>query len=293
MGQLENMRIFAAIVESGNISRASEHLGLAKSAVSKRLFELEEQLGVTLINRTTRKSSLTEAGHIYFERCRQLLEEVDELDGLVVSEQTRLKGVLKIAVPLSFGISHLLPALEQFMNDHEELKLNIDFADRSVDIVEEGFDLAIRIAHLSDSTLHARKITQINHVICASPEYLKKYGTPHTPDDLKHHRLLKYSRSSLSGIEMFDRDGKKITVPIESRCIANNGEALKVMAISGIGITYLPKFILAQSIDYGLLVPIMSDFELPAMNAYAVYPQSHHLPRRTRLFIDYICDYFE
>ena len=188
MGQLENMTAFVRIVEAGSISRASEQLGTVKSAVSRRLVELEQELGVQLIQRTTRTSSLTEAGRNYYQRAVQILADVSELNNSSSNKTLELEGQLRIAVPTSFGLLHLAPAINEFAELHPKLIIHLDFSDRKVDLVEEGFDLAIRIAALKDSSLIARRLAPVKIVMCASPDYLKRFGAPKTPGDLKHHR---------------------------------------------------------------------------------------------------------
>ncbi|MEC4723988.1 LysR family transcriptional regulator [Shewanella sp. D64] len=292
MGQLENMQIFIKVVETGGITKAAEQLNLAKSAVSKRLGEIEKQLRVKLINRTTRKSSLTEAGNAYYQKCKLILEEVDDLNCLLSSVQQSLNGTLRLTVPLSFGVMHLVNAFELFANQHPQLQMDIDFSDRNVSLVEEGFDLAIRIGHLTDSSMHARAIAPISHLICASPEYLAKHGTPETPEQLKSHKLLRYSRLPLAGIELTDKDKQKITVPMESHCIANNGDFLKAMTVSGHGVTFLPRFIVWQELANGTLKTIMPDYKISPMKAYAIYPQNRYLPKKVRMLIDFLSQHF-
>jgi DNA-binding transcriptional LysR family regulator len=292
MGQLENMQIFIKVVETGGITKAAEQLNLAKSAVSKRLSEIEQQLRVKLINRTTRKSSLTEAGNTYYQKCKLILEEVEELNCKVSSVQQSLKGTLRLTVPLSFGVMHLVNAFEQFAKQHPELQMDIDFSDRNVDLIEEGFDLAIRIGHLTDSNMHARAIAPISHLICASPDYLVEHGTPETPEQLKSHKLLRYSRLPLAGIELIDIHDKKFTVPMESHCIANNGDFLKAMTVSGHGMTFLPRFIVWQELANGTLKTVMPNYRIPQMKAYAVYPQNRYLPKKIRMLIDFLSQHF-
>ncbi|WP_295893494.1 LysR family transcriptional regulator [uncultured Vibrio sp.] len=292
MGQLESIQIFIKVVETGSITKASEQLGLAKSAISKRLSELEQQLGVKLINRTTRKSSITEAGQIYFQKSKLISEELEELNCEIASVQTHLVGTLKIAVPLSFGIDHLVPALDEFSQKHSELKLDIDFSDRRVDLVQDGFDLAFRIGQLADSTLKAKAITPVSHVLCASPEYLSEYGTPETPEDLKKHKFLRYSQMALSGLQLVGENQQKFMAQIDVVHSANNGEFLKAMALSGHGFTHLPKFIIWKELQNGTLKQILTAYTPAPQNAYIVYPETRYLPQKSRALIDFLTDYF-
>ncbi|MFT5395149.1 MAG: DNA-binding transcriptional LysR family regulator [Gammaproteobacteria bacterium] len=292
MGQLEDMSVFVRVVDAGGISRAAEQLGLAKSAVSRRLAELETRLNVKLLNRTTRKSSLTEAGQSYYERAIKIIDDVVELNTLATNSNTALSGTINLAVPLSFGLSHLSKAIDLFIKQNPELIININFSDRQVDLIEEGLDLAFRIGDLKDSSLIARKISPIKIILCASPEYLKQYGTPNIPSDLKNHQLLHYNVSGKSQWKLEDNQGTQHIVNVSSNLIANNGDFLKDMAIAGHGIVASPTFISWQAIAIGDLVPVLSDYKLPQANAYAVYPQTRYLSHRTRELIDFLTDYF-
>lgn len=196
MGQLEDMDVFVRIVDAGGISRAADQLGVAKSAISRRLVELERRLGAQLLLRTTRQSSLTEAGQSYYRRALQILADVSELDAETSSQQVALRGGLKIAVPLSFGLEHLAPAVMEFAGMHPEVIIRLDLSDRQVDLVAESFDLAIRIAALKDSTLIARRLAPIRMVLCASPDYLERQGHPQRPQDLKSHHGLHYGHAT-------------------------------------------------------------------------------------------------
>lgn len=293
MGQLENVRIFLKVVEAGSITQTSEQLGLAKSAISRRLSELEQQLGVTLINRTTRTSSVTEAGRMYYQKSKLILDEFEELNGEIAAVSTNLTGTLRLSLPLSFGVEHLGPLLEKFTGQHSEIMLDIDFSDRKVDIVEEGYDLAVRIGELADSTLRAKAITPIRHILCASPDYLEKYGTPRTPAKLKAHRFLSYNQLPLSGLPLIGPDNKLINVPVSTHHSANTGEFLKNMAVAGHGITYLPLFIVWRELAKGSLTQLLSDYSHPELKAYVIYPATRYLPQKSRVFIDFLTSSFE
>ncbi len=292
MGQLEDMQVFIRVVEAGGISRAAEQMGLAKSAVSRRLADLEARLGVRLLNRTTRTSSLTEAGHEFYQRGIKIIDDIAELNSLTNKANTTLAGSINLAVPLSFGLSHLAPAIDIFVKQHPELTINIDFSDRQKNLIEEGLDLAVRIADLKDSSLIARKISPIKTLVCASPDYLQKYGVPETANDLKHHQLLHYNLSNSSAWKLTDKQGKQHLIPVAAKIIANNGDFLKDMAIAGHGIIMLPTFISWQALGNGELVPILLDYKTPELNAYAVYPQTRYLSQRTRMLIDFLVQRF-
>lgn len=292
MGQLEDMQVFIRIVDAGSITQAASQLNLAKSAVSKRLSDLEDRLGSKLINRTTRTSSLTEAGKHYYQRVKLLTHEVASLNGDMACTNQVLAGTLKLAVPLSFGIAHLTPAIDLFMRQHPKLNIELDFSDTKVDIISGGYDLAFRIGSLPDSSLHARKITPINHVICASPGYLKQQGTPKHPKDLKQHKVLKYGNWPLTGMPLIDSAGQQHLVNVEAQLTVNNGDAMKQLALSGHGIAMLPTFIVWEALQRGGLVPILDRYSVPAMDAYAIYPSTQYLPHKVRSLIDFLIERF-
>jgi len=292
VGQLESIKIFITVVETGSITKAADRLGLAKSAVSKRLAELELLLAVKLINRTTRSSSLTEAGERYYQKSRLIVEEMEELNAEIAHSKGTLTGNLKIAVPLSFGLHHLTPALKEFCQRHPELKLDLEFSDKKINLVEDGIDLAIRIGELTDSSLKAKLITNIEHVLCASPDYLAQHGTPVAPEDIQHHQFLKYSQTPLSGITLTDADNHSHLAPITPHLVANNGDFLKDMATAGHGIVFLPRFIVWKELQSEALTPILTNYSLNKVGAYVVYPSTRFLPRKSRLFIDFLASYY-
>ena len=292
MSQFEEMRTFVRIVEAGSISQAAEQLGIAKSGVSRRLTDLEGRLGVRLINRTTRRSSLTEAGRSYYAGAVKLLADVAELDAATADAEASLSGRLRLAVPLSFGLAHLAPAIDEFLREHPGLDLDIDFSDRHVDLVERGVDLAIRIAQLKDSNLQARRLCPIRLLLCASPDYLEAHGRPEHPGDLQNHRVLRYAASGGSALRLPDGDGGEVLVQTEAPIIANNGDFLRDMARAGQGITLIPSFIAWQALALGDLVEIMPRHAPEPLNAWAVYPRNRYLSRRARLFIDFLAERF-
>lgn len=292
MSQFEEMRSFVRIVEAGSISRAAEQLGVAKSGVSRRLGDLEKRLGVKLLNRTTRRSSLTEAGQSYYSGAAKLLTDVAELNAATADTDASLEGTLRLAVPLSFGLRHLSPAIDEFLKTHPDLNVNIDFSDRLVDLVESGVDLAIRISRLGDSSLRARKICPIRMLLCASPAYIEKQGCPKQPEDLKQHRLLRYDMGSTTQVRLEDHQGKVYLAQTVSRVAANNGDFLCDMAMAGHGIIVTPSFIAWQALASGDLVEVMPGFAPPPLDAWAVYPQTRYLSRRARLFIDFLAERF-
>ena len=293
MNQFEDMQTFVRIVEAGSITKAAEQMDTVKSAVSRRLAELEKRLGVTLLTRTTRSQTLTDSGKSYYEQCLRIIDDLAEIESSIKNEHCALAGRIKVAAPFSFGLKHLAPALRQFNDKHPDIHLDVDFNDRKVDLIEEGFDLAIRIAKLSDSSLIARKITSVKPVLCASPAYLKKYGEPKLPEDLlKNHVRVRYNLTS-ENWNFINREGKEINVKLPSVISANNGDYLCDEAIAGRGILLSPDFICYEAVRAGQLKPILCDYikGLP-LNAYAVYPQTRHLSQRVRRLVDFLVDYY-
>ena len=292
MGQLEDMAMFVRVVEAGSITKAAEQLNIAKSAVSRRLKELETRLGSQLISRTTRQSNLTQAGEQYYQKVHHILSEVDALNEETSGTPTRIEGTLKMTAPLSFGLMHLNDVIDEYANQHPELKFELDFSDRHTDLIEEGFELAIRIRELQDSSYQAKRLALIRYALCASPAYLERMGTPKTFDDLTEHEFLQYGMSKSSTIELIDEQGKKHQVAVNGKIKANNGDFLREMAVKGHGIAFLPTFITYQALISGELVPILQQYQLPTLNAYAVYPKNRFLSQRCRYLIDFIAERF-
>lgn len=292
MGQLEDMAMFIRIADAGSITKAAEQLGIAKSAVSRRLKDLETRLGSQLISRTTRRSSLTEAGEQYYQRANSILNEVDALNEQIVGAPARIDGTLKLTLPLTFGLLHLSDVIDEFARRHPDLNFELDFSDRHVDLVEEGYELAIRISQLQDSSHQARRLALIRFVICASPDYLKKAGNPEKPEDLTQHEFLQYSLSNQRNIELTDVSGKKHRIEIKPKMKASNGEFLVDMAVRGHGIIYIPTFIAHRKLASGELIPLLKEYQLPTINAYAVYPGNRFLSQRCRHFIDFMAERF-
>ena len=292
MGQLEDMAMFVRIVDAGSITKAAEQLGIAKSAVSRRLKALEIRLDSQLLSRTTRKSNLTEAGEYYYQRANSILSKVDALNEQTSGSPTRVEGTLRMTAPLSFGLMHLNEIIHEYANQHPNLDFELDFSDRYIDLVEEGYELAIRIGELRDSSYQAKRLALIRFVLCASPGYLSKMGTPKTVADLANHKFLQYGLSKQSTLSLTDPQGKTHTVVTSSKIKATNGEFLVDMAVKSHGITYMPTFIAYQTLARGELVPLLTQYQFPTINAYAVYPKNRFLSQRCRYLIDFIAERF-
>jgi DNA-binding transcriptional LysR family regulator len=294
MDRFENMGAFIRIVEAGSISAAADRLGVAKSAVSRRLKELEEHLGVELFHRTTRRMNLTDTGRAFYHQSVRILEDVLEAEHATSQAHGTLKGSLKIALPSTFGLMHMGPAINEFLQAHPQVEFDLDFNDREVDLIQEGFDLAIRIANLPDSSLIARRLATIQTVICASPSYLEYMGTPRTPDELIEHHCLVYSLlRDFDYWHLTDNNGREIRTKIHPYLKASTGGFLKDAAVEGQGIILVPSFIAYKEIERGTLVPVLKDYKTPQVDAYAIYPQTRYLSQRVRAFVDFLVQRFE
>lgn len=293
MDRFEEMRTFVRVVEAGSLSAAAERLDIAKSAVSRRLADLESRLDVQLLNRTTRRLNLTDSGSLFYQRCQRILADLEESEQYVSSEHTNLRGTIRIAAPLTFGVRHLSPVLNEFLKLHPELNLDLDLNDRNINLVDEGFDMGIRIGKLEDSSMMARKLASAKTLLCASPEYLAQYGEPQTPEELKNHVGLSYSNVSENQLWQFTReDGKHYSVHVPFRMRANNGDVLVSAALDGLGVVATVSFICYRELEQGRLVQVLQDYKTEEVGVYAIYPSQRHLPGRVRLLIDYLAEQF-
>ncbi len=289
LDRLGDIEIFVTIVDTGSISRAAERLGMGKSAVSRRLSNLEERLGVQLLNRTTRRHDLTDEGRELYQSGRSVLTDVQGLEESISAGGEILKGRIRIAAPLFFGLEYIKPVAIKFMAAHRQVRIDIEFNTRHVDLVDEGFDLAVRVGELGDSSLVARKIAPVRQIVCASPDYWQVHGRPDTPQDLAGYTFLRYS-GSVDSTRWSDsgetkQEGK---VNLTGWVNSNNGDFLRDAAIAGLGFVILPSFIVRQAVERGALERVLADYDWADMNLYAVYPQTRHLSNRTRAFIDYL-----
>ena len=292
MNRLLEMEIFATVADTGSISGAAERLDMAKSAVSKRLADLETRLDVSLMTRTTRRLSLTDAGAEFYKRCTAILAEVAAAEAGVTEADTELSGPIRIAAPLSFGLQHLGPALVKFMQQHPDINVTMDFNDRQIDLVAEGVDLGIRIAKLGDSTLVARKLAPVRQLVCASPAYWAANGRPKKPADLKDHLALRYTLAAQRNWTYTAADGTRGSVTVPTRHAANNGAFLRDAAVAGLALVRLPAFIVHEQIVAGELEPVLLNYCWNDLHAWAVYPQTRRLPARVRALIDYLTEVF-
>ena len=289
MDRFADLEAFVTVVDLASFSAAAERLGVAKSAVSRRITQLEQRLGGRLLNRTTRRLSLTESGRAFHERAKRLLNDLDEAEQAVTTAHGALHGRLKVAAPLSFGLLHLQPIIMDFLAAHPDVEVELDLNDRQVDLVSEGFDLALRIGRLVDSTLIARRICSVRRITVASPDYLEAFGTPTHPEELSQHRGLRYANVPRQDAWTYlDARGRELRPRVNDRLCANNGELLAVAAERGLGITIQPTFIVYRAIEVGSLVPLLEDFQLAEQGMYLVYPPGRFLARRVRAFSDFV-----
>lgn len=293
MDKFANIEALVAVVEAGSFSKAAERLAIAKSVVSRRVRLLEQQLGVQLLQRTTRTLSLTGPGQQFYAHAVRILAELDEAEQAIVDASAALRGGIRVAAPLSFGLHHLTAALNAFLQDHPAIELDLDLNDREVNLVEEGFDIAVRIGTLRDSTLLARRLGTARFVTCASPDYLARHGVPQHPRELEGHTGLHYGNVPLKQAWQFSI-GARETVGVipDIRMRANNGDALAAAAVAGLGIVSSPTFIVSELIVAGKLQTILDDFHRPAVGIYAVYPPGRLMPHRVQAFADYLAARF-
>lgn len=287
MNPFEDMRIFSQVMESGSFTAAADKLGLSKQFVSRRLMALEERLGVRLLNRSTRRLDPTPLGQSYYESALRLLAEVEQVEQGIAGQTSEPRGTVRLSAPLSFAVAHLGELLPAFLQRYPQVSVEVDLSDRSVDLLAEGYDLALRIGVLEDSTLIARRLAAIERVYCASPEYLARNGTPSRPDELAAHECLPYGHGRQVQWR-FVEQGKARVVTVCGRMRANNGDLLREAAISGMGITYLPTFIVGEALAAGTLVSVLQDFAPEPLQLSAVYPQHRQSARPVQALIEFL-----
>lgn len=292
MDKFQEMRVFAAVVDAGSFVNAAESLGLSKQAVSRYVGDLESRLGVRLLRRTTRRLSLTDEGQVFYARCSELLGNIDDAEAEITSRTGEASGPLKVNVPLSFGLLHLAPLWPQFMRLHPKVTLDVTLVDRVVDLVEEGFDLAVRIARLPSSSLISRKLTSTRVILCASPQYLQQRGTPSHPSDLAHHDVISYSLLSTGESWEFTGPDGRVSVKVAPRMRTNSGDTCRAAALQHQGIILQPSFIVGADLVAGTLVEVLPAYHSIELDVYAVYPSRKFLAPKVRLLIDFLVEAF-
>lgn len=287
--QLEDVRIFVATVNAGSFTAAADQLQTSKQYVSRRMASLEETLGVRLLVRNTRKLTVTELGRDFYEHAQRILEAVSNAEEAVSEQHGVLHGSLRISAPLSFGMRHLSPMIIEFMRLHPRVQLNVDLSDRRSDLIGEGFDLALRIGPLADSTLIAARLGDLRMTACCSPAYAKEHGIPASPGELGNHTCLLYGKESTTGWE-FEVDGSRRVFEVKGMLVANNGELVRDAAVANSGIALLPYFIVGPAIENGELIPVLETFLPPSLQLSAVYPQHRQGSLAMRTFLSFLQD---
>ncbi|MGP5549128.1 LysR substrate-binding domain-containing protein [Psychrobacter namhaensis] len=292
MDRIDAMRAFVAVVTEGSFSNAANALRLSPQLVSKYVSKLEDQLNTRLLNRTTRKVSLTEAGSHYFGHAQQILLSIDDMESQLGGLQQNPKGVLRISAPVSFALKHMARLVTDFQRRYPLVKVDLQLSDRKVDIIEEGFDVALRIGQLKSSSLVAKPVAPIRVVLCASPQYLATHGTPTQLADLNHHRYLHYSYMNMEGREDLYQCLKTKYMQQGSEFRSNNGDVLVDAAIAEAGLVLQPTFIASAALSSGKLVVVLPEFEPEPLGLYVVYAHRKLLPHKVRCFIDFIEGYY-
>lgn len=292
MDRFSQMRVFAAVIEAGSFAGAAEALQMSRPAVSRHLAELEARLGVRLIQRTTRRLSLTPEGEVFHARVRDLLAGMDDAEAEITAQQAEPAGLLRVNAPVTFGILHLAPLWGQFRALHPQVRFDVTLSDRVVDLVDEGYDLAVRIARLPDSSLVSRQLATTRAVVCASPAYLRRRGRPKVPQDLRGHNLIAYTYWSGRDEWRFQGPDGPVSIKTEATMHTNNGDTCRAAALAGQGIVLQPTFLVGPDLASGKLVELMPAYKGPELGIYAVYPSRKHLLPKTRALVDFLAAAF-
>lgn len=294
MDKLDSMQAFTAVVNAGGFAAAARQMGLSRSQVNKLVINLEDSLGVQLLQRTTRKVTPTDTGLAFYERCRGILAEVAEAEAAVTQYQTEPKGTLRVNAPMSFGTQYLAPILPDFLAQYPELQVELALNDRFIDPIEEGFDITLRIAaRPTTSSLIVHELCPAPRVLCAAPSYLQRHGIPDHPDQLRQHSCLHYGY--LAPLNLWHLKGPEQThsIRVQGTVCSNNGEVLRQAALKGLGITLLPTFIVGADLESEALQVVLSTYESPAIAVHILYPVSKHLSTKVQLFKDFLQTQFD
>ncbi|HEU4852019.1 MAG TPA: LysR family transcriptional regulator [Telluria sp.] len=293
MDRFREMQAFTAVVDAGSFVRAAEMLDTSKAAVSRLVADLEERLGVRLLHRTTRKLSLTDDGQTFYHRCVELLATLGEAESDLSSRSAEPSGRLRISAPVTFGVLHLAPLWGEFLAARPRVTLDIELSDRMVDLVDDGFDLAIRITRAPHPNLIARLLAPAQLVLCAAPAYLERRGTPTHPSELAQHDVISYTYYATRDEWSFEGPDGPVTVRTRPRLHANNGDTCRAAALKGQGIILQPAFLVHEDLKSGALREILPDYRSPELGIYATYTSRRQLPLKLRQMIDFLVDAFE
>lgn len=294
MDRLRAFEVFVAVVGKGGFAKAAAALNTSPANVTRYVAELETYLGVRLLNRTSRRLSLTEAGQAVVDRGRAILDEVTELEALAGAATVRPRGRLRINVPLSFGITHLAPLWPEFMRLYPDVTLDISLIDRVVDLVEEGYDLGIRISRAGGQSHVARRLAVSRNIICAAPDYLERRGHPLVPADLARHDCIIYTPAVMAEEwRLTDGQGREHPVRVNGAMLTNNGDTARAAALAGMGIIWQPTFLIGEDLRAGRLLPLLPGYRLPDIDVLAIYPTRRHLSAKVRVMVDFLADAFK
>lgn len=292
MDRFLEMQTFGAVVDAGSFVKAAETLGLSKAAVSRYVDALEARLGVRLLHRTTRRLSLTEEGQLFFARSKELLAGVEEAEAEITSTTAAASGHLRINAPVTFGTRHLAPLWSKFLELHPRVQLDITLSDRIVDLVEEGYDVAVRIASLGNSSLISKRLTTTRLVLCATPDYLQAHGVPATPADLAGHAIISYSYFSTRDEWHFDGPTGPVAVRTDPIVHTNSGDTCRTLALAHQGIVLQPTFLVGDDLRAGTLVELMPEFKCGELGVFVVYPSRKHVAAKVRAVVDFLATAF-
>ncbi|MGJ8682476.1 LysR family transcriptional regulator [Paraglaciecola sp.] len=289
-GLFDGVALFVILIDQGSFTKTALVTGHSTSHISKQLNKLEARVGIRLLNRTTRNLSLTAEGEAFYLRCQKIVDETQQATGALLGLQDEPMGTLKISCPVSLGLSTLRPLISDFMTEYPKIYIELELNDRKVDIISEGFDLAIRASRkLDDSSLVSRRILKSNSMVIASPSYIKKFGAPNHPRELIEHKTISYSNLKQPNVwEFIDLDGSQISVKVDSHILTNSAEMEIAMCIDGKGITQMPSFNLGQEIQQGQLVELFKEYKKQQIEVHLVYPSRKYMPSKVRCFIDYV-----
>ena len=294
MDTLKSMELFVKALESGSFSETARSMNLTPSAVSKQISRLEDRLGARLFNRTTRQLAPTEEGRAYYERCQQILADIQEAEAAVTELNTEPRGALRGNMPVVFGRRHIVPILGRFLERHPHVSMELSMSDQFVDPIAEGADMLIRVGELKDSSMIARKLAEARRVVAATPDYWAKHGTPKKPEDLRAHNCLSYSYlSSGNTWRMTDTKGKEHVIQATGNLASNNGEALLEAAVEGLGVVNLPTWMVGPDLEAGRLVEVLEEYAQPEPSVHVIYPPGRHLSAKVRAFVDFLADHFK
>lgn len=293
MDRLRAFEVFVTVVSQGSFTRAADKLDTSPANVTRYVNELEESLGARLLNRTSRRLSLTETGRTLYDRALSILEDVAEAEAIASTAAMQPRGMLRVNAPLSFGIRHLAPLWPRFCARYPDIELDISLVDRVVDLVEEGYDLAVRISRGGSPTLVSRKLATTRHMICASPDYVARHGTPASPEELRDHVCIAYTYSdSVDEWRLLDDAGKEHSVAVRQIMRTNNGDTARAAALAGLGIVRQPTFLIGEDLRQKRLVPLLTGYRTLEMDVLAVYPSRRHLSAKVRVMVDFLAEAF-